>query len=145
MNPGSKRGPAPSRTTPPLDVGTATPTGTRNAACRSPGAWRRGAERPAQSAMPPASEAAAVHGETLAILERVVVAPTDGRFRPLTTADGSLGLGATIRCGQTIGHVDSLRASTPVCSPFQGRLMGMLAAAGEHVWRGKPVAWLRLR
>lgn len=52
-----------------------------------------------------APEAMAAYGESLAILERVVVAPA-------------------------VGQVDSQRVSTPVCSPFESRLMGMLAVAG---------------
>lgn len=67
-----------------------------------------------------APEAMAAYGEFLAILERVVVAPA-------------------------VGQVDSQRVSTPVCSPFESRLMGMLAVAGGHVVPGQPVAWLRVR
>jgi hypothetical protein len=52
-----------------------------------------------------APEAMAAYGESLAILERVVVAPA-------------------------VGQVDSQRVSTLVCSPFESRLMGMLAVAG---------------
>jgi hypothetical protein len=67
-----------------------------------------------------APEAMAAYGESLAILERVVVAPA-------------------------VGQVDSQRVSTLVCSPFESRLMGMLAEAGGHVVPGQPVAWLRVR
>jgi biotin carboxyl carrier protein len=45
---------------------------------------------------------------------------------------------------QLIGYVEVKGHSTPVHSPFGGRLMGLLAHAGERVREGQPVAWLRL-
>ena len=42
-----------------------------------------------------------------------------------------------------IGYVDGKGQSTPVRSPFGGKLMGLLAHAGERVREGQPVAWLR--
>ncbi len=45
---------------------------------------------------------------------------------------------------QVIGFVDGIGHSTPVHSPFHGRLMGLLASAGERVREGQPVAWLRM-
>jgi biotin carboxyl carrier protein len=91
-----------------------------------------------------ASEAMAAYGESLAIPERVVVAPAIGRFYPAQLGGRGPGTGARIRCGQAIGQVNSQRVSTPVCSPFEGHLMGMLAEVGEHVVPGQPVAWLRV-
>jgi biotin carboxyl carrier protein len=44
---------------------------------------------------------------------------------------------------QVIGFVDGKGHSTPIRSPFGGRLMGLLAHAGERVREGQPVAWLR--
>lgn len=79
------------------------------------------------------------HGETLAVLERVIVAPTVGVFRPLPAADELV-----IAAGDAIGVVEGPGASTPVRSPFRGRLMGMMARGGERVREGQPVAWLRL-
>ena len=32
----------------------------------------------------------------------------------------------------------------PVCSPFRGMLIGMLAQPGERLREGQPVAWLRV-
>jgi biotin carboxyl carrier protein len=32
----------------------------------------------------------------------------------------------------------------PVCSPFRGRLIGMLAHPGERLREGQPIAWLRV-
>ena len=83
------------------------------------------------------------HGEELAVLERVVVAPALGVFRPnapeTVTTEGEL-----VEAGQEIGFVDNSGTSTPVRSPFTGFLMGMLAAAGERVREGEPIAWLRI-
>jgi hypothetical protein len=92
-----------------------------------------------------APEAMAAYGESLAILERVVVALDVGRFYPTELAGREAGSGTRIQCGQAIGQVDSQRVSTPVCSPFESRLMGMLAVAGGHVVPGQPVAWLLVR
>jgi biotin carboxyl carrier protein len=81
-------------------------------------------------------------GESLAILDRVVVAPTVGRFRPVSTVP--LTVGSTVLDGQTIGFVDDFCGSTPIRSPFGGSLMGMLAVPGELVQAGQPIAWLRV-
>lgn len=81
-----------------------------------------------------------LHGEILAVPERVIVAPTVGVFRPLE-ADGTE---IVIAAGQAIGVVEGPNASTPVRSPFPGALMGMLVRTGERVREGQPIAWLRL-
>ena len=82
-------------------------------------------------------------GEELAVLERVVVAPSLGVFTPhqpaTVTSEGEL-----VVEGQTIGVIENSGTATPVRSPFTGFLMGMLAAAGERVREGEPVAWLRV-
>ncbi len=82
-------------------------------------------------------------GEDLAVLERVVVAPSRGVFSPLgpetVTAEGEL-----VRAGQAIGTIESSGATVSVLSPFTGFLMGMLADAGERMREGEPVAWLRV-
>lgn len=84
-------------------------------------------------------------GEELAVLERVVVAPSLGVFTPLpadpttVTAEGEL-----VRAGQPIGTVENAGTKTEVCTPFTGFLMGMLASAGQRVREGEPVAWLRV-
>lgn len=87
-------------------------------------------------------EARSVAGERLMVPERVIVAPASGRFRPAPT-DGGSGAAALTE-DQVIGYVDGVGHSTPVRSPFQGSLMGMMAHAGERVREGQPVAWLRL-
>ena len=84
----------------------------------------------------------AAHGESPAILERVAVAPAVGRFYPTGLAGREAGSGTRIQCGQAIGQVDSQRVSTPVCSPFESRLMGMLAVAGGGARRPRPTGRL---
>jgi len=88
------------------------------------------------------SEATAVHGERLAVPERVIVAPIAGRFRPVSEDDD--GGGPDISPEQVIGVVEGHGQSAPVRSPFGGLLMGLLAHSGEKVREGQPVAWLRL-
>jgi biotin carboxyl carrier protein len=93
-------------------------------------------------------ESGTIHGETLAVPERVIVAPAPGTFRPLEPAEAA---GAAVEgnvvadvvAEQVIGFVEGRGQSTPVRSPFGGRLMGLLAHAGERVREGQPVAWLR--
>jgi biotin carboxyl carrier protein len=81
-------------------------------------------------------EPGTIHGETLAVPERVILAPAQGTFRPVEPAD-------VVAAEQVIGFVEGKGHSTPVRSPFGGRLMGLLAHAGERVREGQPVAWLR--
>lgn len=87
-------------------------------------------------------EPGAVHGEVLAIPERVIVAPAPGTFRPVEPLE-VVGEGPVTE-EQVIGFVEGKGHSTPILSPFGGRLMGLLAHAGERVREGQPVAWLRL-
>jgi len=93
-------------------------------------------------------DAVPVHGEVLAVPERVIVAPTVGVFRPLGEIQEvnltELGDGTVVAAGQAIGVIEGPGSSTPVRSPFGGFLIGMLARAGERVREGQPVAWLRL-
>lgn len=102
-------------------------------------------------------DAVPVPGEVLAVPERVIVAPAVGVFRPLagtdvdlreagdfTAGDTPAPPGTMIAAGQAIGVVEGPGSSTPVCSPFGGFLVGMLARGGERVREGQPVAWLRL-
>lgn len=86
-------------------------------------------------------ETGTIHGETLAVPERVIVAPASGTFRPVEPAEAALA--AEVVAEQVIGFVEGKGHSTPVRSPFGGRLMGLLAHAGERVREGQPVAWLR--
>ena len=86
-------------------------------------------------------ETGTIHGETLAVPERVIVAPAPGTFRPVEPADIAAEL--PVEAEQVIGFVEGKGHSTPVRSPFGGKLMGLLAHAGERVREGQPVAWLR--
>lgn len=85
------------------------------------------------------TESVGVHGERPLVPERVIIAPAEGRFRPVPHDDSG-----AISEEQVIGFVESHNQSTPVRSPFRGVLMGTLAHAGERVREGQPVAWLRL-
>ncbi len=85
------------------------------------------------------AEGVGVHGERPLVPERVIVAPAEGRFRPVPPDDS-----VDVVEEQVIGFVESPNQSTPVRSPFRGVLMGTLAHAGERVREGQPVAWLRL-
>lgn len=77
-------------------------------------------------------------GEDLFVAERVVVAPTAGRFRPLDVE------GTYRAAGDPIGFLDLPGETKAVSSPFGGRFMGLLAHAGERVREGQPLAWLRV-
>lgn len=81
-------------------------------------------------------------GEVLAVPERVIVAPTSGVFEP-AVAEPEPGVGIAVTAGQTIGVIRGPSSTTPVPSPFEGHLMGLLATAGERLRAGEPVAWLR--
>jgi biotin carboxyl carrier protein len=83
----------------------------------------------------------ATDGEVLAVPERMVVAPGVGVFRPLLGVEAE---GDIVSVGQAIGTVEGPGLCAPVTSPFRGRLMGMMAQAGERVRQGQPVAWLRV-
>jgi biotin carboxyl carrier protein len=85
-------------------------------------------------------ETGTIHGETLAVPERVILAPAPGTFRPAEAGEQD----QVVVEAQVIGFVEGKGHSTPVHSPFGGRLMGLLAHAGERVREGQPVAWLRL-
>jgi biotin carboxyl carrier protein len=78
------------------------------------------------------------HGERLLVPERMIVAPTAGVFRP---ADD---LPARVGAGHLLGVVEGPASSTPVTSPFEGEVAGMLAHPGERLREGQPVAWLRV-
>jgi biotin carboxyl carrier protein len=81
-------------------------------------------------------------GETLAVLERLIVAPSSGVFHLLS--DRPVRDGDTIRRGDVVGAIQSGDSSTPVASPFDGLLMATLAVEGQRLRPGQPVAWLRV-
>jgi len=80
-----------------------------------------------------------LHGETLLVPERVIIAPAVGVFRA-RTVDPS---GAVCE-GDEIGVVEGPGTSESVRSPFEGTIMGMLVQPGERLRQGQPVAWLRV-
>ena len=81
-------------------------------------------------------------GEQLLVLERIIIAPTTGVFRPAppqtVTAEGEV-----VYEGQVIGAIETTSGATPVTSPFTGFFMGHMAHEGERVRQDQPVAWLR--
>lgn len=85
-------------------------------------------------------EGHSTHGETLAIADRMVVAPGVGTFR----ADQSLGIGTTVDAGSPIGFLDSPGSSLVVTSPFRGRIERILVEPGERIRAGQGIAWLLL-
>jgi biotin carboxyl carrier protein len=78
------------------------------------------------------------HGEQLLVPERMIVSPTAGVFRPANE------LPALVETGHVLGVVEGPASSTPVRSPFAGRIAGLLAHPGERLREGQPVAWLRV-
>jgi biotin carboxyl carrier protein len=80
-----------------------------------------------------------MHGERLRVPERMVVAPAVGVFCPTEVETGT-----EIEAGAVLGIVHGPGTEYPVCSPFGGTLMGMLAHDGERLREGQPVAWLRV-
>ena len=77
---------------------------------------------------------APLHGERLAVPERMIVAPTVGVFTPVDVDEG-----ATIEAGDVVGELVGPGTREPVRSPFGGTLMGMLAHPGERLREGQPV------
>jgi biotin carboxyl carrier protein len=80
-----------------------------------------------------------LHGERLAVPERMIVAPSVGVFAPVAMDEG-----ATIEVGDIVGELVGPGTREQVRSPFGGTLMGMLAHPGERLRAGQPVAWLRV-
>ena len=72
------------------------------------------------------------------LFERVVVSPGSGVFSP------RLDVPHDLEVGTTLGYLSSTGgAEVPVVSPFRGRLMSMVAVAGERLEQYQRVAWLR--
>jgi biotin carboxyl carrier protein len=79
-------------------------------------------------------------GETLAVPDRLVVAPGVGRFHPTIDARRA----RHVRRGEQIGVLEGPRSEVVVRSPFAGEVMGLLAWDGERVRSGEPLLWLRV-
>ena len=78
--------------------------------------------------------AAAIEGEHLFAVERLVVSPAAGIFTPASIASGD-----TIEVGTVIGTV----GEHEVRSPFRGILQSFIAVDTERVTSRQPIAWLR--
>lgn len=80
------------------------------------------------------SNSAAIEGEQLFAVERLVVSPAAGVFTP-----APLEAGAPIEVGMVVGHVGEYE----VRSPFSGVLQSFIALDTERVTSRQPIAWLR--
>jgi biotin carboxyl carrier protein len=80
-----------------------------------------------------------LHGERLAVPERMIVSPAAGVFVPFEVTEG-----ASIAEGDPVGEIVGPGTSVVVRSLFRGTLMGMLAHSGERLREGQPVAWMRV-
>ena len=79
--------------------------------------------------------------ETTAMVERVVVAPCPGRFAPMSPEEFSTD-GEWVEPGQVLGEIVTAGKREPVCSPFRGWVMGMLALPGQPVHQGEALFWV---
>ena len=80
-----------------------------------------------------------LEGERVAMIERMIVAPVVGVFRPLGVEQG-----ANVEVGEIVGVVEGPGTREPVRSAFAGVVMGFLAHSGERLREGQPVAWMRV-
>jgi predicted deacylase len=77
-------------------------------------------------------------GEVIDVAERVIVSPVGGIYEPLVRS-------SDVVSGDVIGHIAVPGEDpVPVRSPFEGRLIEMVAWKGERLLRGQRVAWLRV-
>ena len=97
------------------------------------------------------AEPALHQGEHLYMSERVVVSPSSGIFSPesslqapgtglLPGTDVGSDQSSAIDVGELVGRV----GISEVRTPFAGQVIGWLAADGERVQEGQPLAWLRV-
>lgn len=82
--------------------------------------------------------------ETTSIRERIIVAPTGGRFVPLPPEEFT-SEGEWIEEGQALAEIATGASRQPVRSPFTGWVMGMLAMSGQPVHQGEALFWVRAR
>jgi biotin carboxyl carrier protein len=80
-----------------------------------------------------------LEGEQVAMVERMIVAPGVGVFRPL-----GIEAGATVNVGEIVGVVEGPGTREPVRSAFTGVVIAFLAYSGERMREGQPVAWMRV-
>jgi len=97
------------------------------------------------------AEPALHQGEHLYMSERVVVSPSSGIFSPeaslqapgtglLPGTDVGSDQSSAVDVGELVGRV----GVSEVRTPFAGQVIGWLAADGERVQEGQPLAWLRV-
>jgi biotin carboxyl carrier protein len=79
--------------------------------------------------------------EVTDIAERVVVAPSGGRFVPLPPEDFTTE-GEWVEPGVALAQIDSDGERVPVTSSFRGWVMGMLALPGQPVVQGDALFWI---
>lgn len=79
--------------------------------------------------------------ESVAINERVVVAPSPGRFRPLPPETFTTE-GEWVEPGGVLAQIDLNGTVIPVASPHRGWVMGMLAVPGQPVREGEALFWI---
>jgi biotin carboxyl carrier protein len=86
-------------------------------------------------------------GEDVRVPVCLLVAPHAGVFHhvtgPADTSPRPTDEPNIVDQGHVIGDVVNLQRTTTVSSPASGLLMGLLAAPGERVRPGQPLAWLR--
>ncbi len=83
------------------------------------------------------------YGDSLALEERVVIAPTSGKVR-LPGPHETPTAGEYVLKGERLAAVRAPDGTEiPVESRFRGWVMGFLVLDGEPVSMGEPVAWLR--
>ena len=80
-----------------------------------------------------------LEGERVAMVERMIVAPVVGVFRPLGLEEG-----ASVAVGEIVGVVEGPGTREPVRSAFEGVVIGFLAHSGERLREGQAVAWMRV-
>jgi hypothetical protein len=87
--------------------------------------------RPAAPATPASADLAGSTAERLVL----IVAPANGRFRPVV-AEG------TVEAGGLVAHITGGRGrSDAVASPVRAAIQGLLALPGHLVVRGQALAW----
>jgi [acyl-carrier-protein] S-malonyltransferase len=98
------------------------------------------------------AEPALHQGEHLYMSERVVVSPSSGIFSPEGTlrapgtgllpgtGDDAGDPSSAVEVGDLVGRV----GVSEVRTPFAGQVIRWLAADGERVQEGQPLAWLRV-
>lgn len=83
--------------------------------------------------------AAGREGDDTHLAVRLAVAPSAGTFEP---ADDRLDLDRFVAAGTVLGHVVGPGRTDPVVAFCSGRLVRLLADAGERVRPAEPIAWI---